>query len=161
MMLVLTLLAVVMFLAVPTFQTLLQDTVDKEIGRLTGVLHLVRSEAILSRKSFRLMVDMKEGRYSVEERSPAGGYVTREEPRALRPYDLPDGFKLKGIIIFGNRFERRRADKVPVVINASGFIDPFSLHFKVNGKDWTLKVSGFSPRIKLEEGDVEFRQEDL
>ena len=161
MMLVLTMLAVVMFLAVPTFQTLLQDTVDKEIGRLTGVLHLVRSEAILTRKPFRLMVDLKEGRYWVEQRSPAGGYVTLEEPRALRPHNLPDGFKLKGIVIFGNRFESRRTDKVPVVVNASGFIDPFSLHFAVDGKDWTLKVTGFSPRIKLEEGDVEFRQEDL
>ena len=161
LMVVLTLLAVAMFIAVPTFQSLLQGSVAKEINRLSGVIRLVRSEAILTRKPFRLMINLKEGQYSVEQRTEFGEFIPRDEPKALRPHKLPGSFKLKDIVIFGNRFERSRENTVPIVVSPSGFIDPFSLHFEEDGKAWTLKVSGFSPRIKLEEGNVEFRQEDL
>lgn len=155
-MLVLALLGMVMMLAVPAFQSLLQDSLDKEINRLTGVLRLIRNEAVLTRKTFRLMFHLKEGRYSIEEKTAFGNFVPRGDPKALMPHQFPASFVLKDIVVLGNRFERRREAPVPVVVNNSGFVQPFLLHFSEDGKPWTLKVRGFTAKITLEAGDVDF-----
>lgn len=161
LMLVLSVLAMMMFLAVPSFQSLLQDSLDKEVNRLGSVIRLVRNEAILTRKAFRLVVDLKQAAYEVEEADEFGRFVSRADPKLLRPYRLPGSFKLTEMVVFGSRFDRERDRKVPVTINPAGFVDPFSLHFLKDGEPWTLLVKGFSARLSLEKGLVDLRREDL
>ncbi len=156
----LALMGLVMMLAVPAFTSLLQDSLDKEINRLTGVLRMVRNEAVLTGKTFRLMFELRERRYFVEEKTRFGTFVAREDHKALRPHQLPESFELKYIEVFGNRFERLRDRPVPVLVNTSGFVQPFLLHFTEDGKPWTLRVKGFTAQISLEAGDVEFDEFD-
>ena len=160
-MLVLVLLAVVMALAVPAFQNLLGGTVAQEINRLTGVIRLIRNEAVLTRRPCRLMIDLKNGKSTVEEKNVFGKYEERDEPKVLRPHRLPRSMVLKEIVVFGNRFGRQRDRTVAVTVSAFGFVDPFLLHFTQDGEAWTLKVTGLTGRMKLEPGNVEFTDKDL
>ncbi len=157
LMVVLLLLSLMAFLAVPAFQNLLQGPLDSEIKRLTGVMRLLRNEAVLTRTRFRLVFDLKRARYTVEERTRSGEFSERKEPKVLRPHQLPASFRLKDVVIYGRVRERKRDAVVPITIDASGFIDPFLLHFSEGGKDWTLKVLGFTGRVALEEGYVDYR----
>ena len=145
-----------MLLVVPAFQSLLQDSLDKEINRLTGVLRLIRNEAVLSRKSFRLMFYLKEGRYVVEEETGFGTYAPRNQPQVLAPHTFPASFVLRELVVTGSRFERRREKPVPIRINSSGFIQPFNLFFSESGDPWTLKVKGFTGKMSLEAGNDAF-----
>lgn len=160
LMLVLTVLAMMMFLALPAFQSLLQDSLDKEINRLGSVIRLVRNEAILTRKTFRFVVDLKEAAYEVEEAGETGEFVSRVDPKLFRPHRLPESFELTDMVVFGSRFDRARDRKVPVTINPAGFVEPFSLHFLKDGEPWTLLLTGFSARLKLEKGRVDLQRED-
>ncbi len=158
MMIVMTLLALVMFLALPAFQNLVQSSLDKEINRLTGVVRLLRNEAILTRKPFRLVFDMKKGNYSVQEKID-GKYELRSDPKILDLHQFPSSFVLNDIVVFGKRYNRMEDHQVPINIDSSGFLDSFLIHFTASGKTWTLKVSGFTAKMALEEGHVEYRAE--
>lgn len=160
LLIVLTLLAVVMSLAIPTFQGLLKDSLEKEVSRLGGVIRLVRNEAILTRKSFRLMFDLKRSTYAVEEEDQFGRFIPRDDPKLFRPHSLPSSIKLKDLYVYGSRFDREYEKQIPVMINVSGFVDPFSLQFYMDEKPWTILLTGFSAKIKLEEGLSELKHED-
>lgn len=160
-MLVLALLGMMMMLAVPALQSLLQNSLDKEVNRLSGVLRMVRNEAVLTRKSFRLLFDLKERRYSVEEKTAFGDFVPRQDPKVLRPHRFPDSFVLTDMVVLGSRFERLRDTPVPVAVNTSGFVQPFLLHFTQDGEPWTLRVKGFTAKISLEAGNVDFDGKEM
>ncbi len=158
-MLVLALLGLVTVLALPAFQSLLQGTLEKEMTRLTGVVRLVRNEAVLTRKPFRIVFDLEEARYTVEERTSFGTYVVRREPRSLRPHQFPPSIVLRDMVVFGSRFDHLRKEPVPISINQSGFIQPFLLHFTEDGDPWTLRVQGFTGEMELLAGDAEFDEQ--
>ena len=160
-MLVLTLLIIVMSLAVPAFQNLLEDNLEKEVKRLGGVIRLVRNEAILTRTPFRLIVDLKESTYAVEEEDEFGRFLPRDDPKLFRTHTLPDTFELKEMAVYGSRFDRERDKKVPVLINVAGFVDPFSLQFFIDGKPWTIQLTGFAAKVELKEGLADLKREDL
>jgi len=157
-MLVIALLGIIMLLALPAFQSLLQGDLEREMTRLTGVVRMIRNEAVLTRRPFRIVFDLKEGAYAVEQRDSFGRYFQRNEPKSLKPHKLPASIVLRDMKVFGSRFERLREQPVPVAINSSGFIQPFLLHFTEDGKLWTLKVEGFTGDMKLEAGDVDFEE---
>lgn len=160
LMLVLVLLVVVMSLAIPTFQVLLQDSLEKEVSRLGGVIRLVRNEAILTRTSFRIMFDLKEASYAVEEEDQFGRFLPRDDPKLFRPHTLPDSIELKDLMVYGSRFDKKYDKQVPIMVNVAGFVDPFSLQLFIDGKPWTIQLKGFSASIKLKEGLTELKQED-
>lgn len=160
LMLVLTLLVLVMTLAVPTFQSVLQDSLDKEVARLGGVIRLARNEAILTRKSFRILFDLKASSYAVEEEDQFGRFLPRDDPKLFRPYTLPDSIELKNLFVYGSRFDLEYDKKVPIVINVSGFVDPFSLQFLQDGQPWTIVSKGFMAKMSLEPGLIELKAED-
>lgn len=160
LMLVLVLLIAVMFLAIPTFQVLLQDTLEAEVKRLGGVIRLVRNEAILTRKAFRIIFDLKEASYAVEEEDQFGRFLPRDDPRLFRPHTLPDSIELKDLTVYGSRFDKEYGKKVPIMVNVAGFVDPFSLQLFVDGKPWTILLKGFSAKMTLKEGLTELKRED-
>lgn len=160
LMVVLVLLATIMFLAIPTFQNLLQNSLTREVNRLSGVVRLIRNQAILNHKVFRLVWDLEKGEYLVEERTAFAEFVELRQPKLLARHQLPSSFVLTEITVMGDKFTRLRQTVAPVHIDSSGFIDQFLVHFTESGKPWTLKVKGFSARISLEEGHVEFSDWD-
>ena len=153
--LVVMLLAIMMTLAVPAFQSLMESSLQREVRRLRTVVHLLRNDAVLGKRRFRLLVDLKEKSYSVEERISDGSYVPREEPRLLRTHKIADVVDLKDMVLYGDTSNKLTDDIVPIIIDSSGFVDPFLLHMAVGDKDWTLRVSGFTGHTDLLEGYVD------
>lgn len=151
---VLALLSLFTFLAVPAFQSLLEGAAQRESTRLTGVIRLLRNEAVLTRRPYRLVVDLKEGEYFVEERDRSGRYNERSDPRLLARYRLPPSMKIKDMIVAGNSRYPLTERQVPLAIDPSGFMDAFSLHFSVGDSEYTLTVSAFTAETSLVSGYV-------
>ena len=162
LLIVITLLSLVMMMSVPAFTSLLQNSVDKELERLRGVVRLVRNEAILKRKTMRLVFDMSSNSYSVEERTDFGEFVPRDDHKILRSHNISP-LELREVVVYGNRYEEtpeqdsdgEKRHLIPVVIDISGLVDPFQIHLSDGDQSWTLKVSGLAARITVEEGYVE------
>ena len=149
---VLSLMGLLMFLAVPTFENLLQDNLEQEVNRLSGVIRLLRNEAVLTNTRFRLMVDLDKGGYHVEEQDQYGAFVIRQQPRALVPHAFPESIEIQDIMIFGEVSRKEPEQIVPILIDPSGYVDPFFLHFKNGDQEYTLRVSGFTGKVELLEG---------
>ncbi|HEX7928484.1 MAG TPA: prepilin-type N-terminal cleavage/methylation domain-containing protein, partial [bacterium] len=154
LMLVLSLLAMVMFLALPAFQAVLQGTVDKEVGRLTGVIRMLRNEAVLTRKPFRLVIDLKERQYWVEEWTLEGRYVERTTPAILAKHRFPTAMKIQDLILNGNTRYPLIDRRVDLVLDVSGFMDPFALRFAVDDVNYTLEFAGFTSDVNLVKADA-------
>lgn len=155
LMLVLVLTAIVLLVAMPAFQSLLEGTLEREVNRLTGVIRMLRNEAVLSNTRYRIMLDVKQNRYSVEKQNEFGTFDELSEPRELAPHHFPSGMKLQDLVLLGHTYDTDQADPVPIVVDASGYVDPFLLHFTDDSKPYTLRVTGFTGHIELVKGHVE------
>ncbi len=152
---VLGLTATVMMLAVPTFQNLLQGTLDREVNHLASVIRMLRNEAVLGNNHFRLMVNLKENKIYVEKRDLQGNYYLLEQPKVLRSHTFPSSMTLRDVTLFGKVIRPDDKKPVPIRIDPTGYIDPFLLHFKDGSNDYTLRVAGFTGRVKLVSGYVD------
>lgn len=158
LMLVLGLLVVVMFLAVPTFQNLLQGSLAEEVNRFAGVIRLLRNEAVLTNTRHRLLLDLEQGRYAVERQDVLGSYEPVGEPRVLSPHDFPPELVVTELELLGRVYRPDEPEPLPVVVDASGYVDPFLLRFTHEDGEYTLRVSGFTGDVELLEGYVEARE---
>ena len=155
LMLVLALLGVVMLIALPAFQNLLQGALQLEVNRITGVIRLLRNEAVLTNTRYRLMLSLKDNRYFVERQDELGSYETVQDPQELRPYSFPSGWQTQKLLLLGRIFRNDEPEPVPVLVDSSGYVDPFLLHFTQGGEDYSLRVSGFTGRVELVNGYVD------
>ncbi|HKI98336.1 MAG TPA: prepilin-type N-terminal cleavage/methylation domain-containing protein [bacterium] len=155
LLLVMALMAVVLVIALPAFQSLLQSTLQQEVNHTTGVIRLLRNEAVLSNTRYRLMLNVKGSRYSIERQNELGTYDPVQEPRELAPHRFPSGMVVQDLVLLGHTYDTHEADPVPIVIDASGYVDPFLLHFRLDDKDYTLRISGFTGRVELLDGHVD------
>lgn len=154
-MVVLVVLSVVLFVAVPNFQALLEGPVERETNRLAGVLRMLRNEAVLSGTRFHLVLNLEERRYHVEAQTPDGTYEARTHPPRFREHRLPEAFTLDSVALYGEIIRPEPEQAVPIVVDASGFVDPFMLRFTVGEARYTLQVSGFTGHVSLQGGFVE------
>ncbi|HUJ77309.1 MAG TPA: prepilin-type N-terminal cleavage/methylation domain-containing protein [bacterium] len=151
---VLALLGLVLLIAVPAFQTLLQGAAQREVTRLTQVVRALRNEAILGRQAYRLVFSLGEGSYAVELRAPDGRFIPVERPTLLARHKLPGSFKLQDVVVLGQTYTPLNDRPAPVNLDESGFVDPFTIHFSVDGDPYTLKVAGFTADMSLLHGTI-------
>jgi prepilin-type N-terminal cleavage/methylation domain-containing protein len=152
MLVVLVLLSLIAGIGIPAVQAVLQGQTQREATRLAALIRTLRNESVLTRTDFRLVFSLKERAYWVEERKD-GRFRLREEPSLLRKHAFPAAFTLTDLSILGGTSPA--GDRpVPLTVDASGFMDPFLLHFTVNGDPYTLKVSGFRADMDLQPGYV-------
>jgi len=159
-MVVIAVIAVVMGVLLPAFAGLMQGTREQEMRRIAGVLRLIRNEAVLARRNFRLVFDLDEGGYRVEQQGGDGAYYPRNDPESLRPHTFPEAFAVQDLMLFGSDEQTFREGLVAVAVDRSGFVDPFLLHAEVDGEPWTLKVTGFTARVTMESGYVQELEDD-
>jgi len=155
LMLVLALLGMVMLIALPAFQSLLQSSLQQEVNHISGVIRLLRNEAVLTNTRYRLMMDLKRSRYSVERQDEYGSYQPVSDPRELAPHGFPRQLELEDLVLLGRTYEPDEPDPLPIVVDASGYVDPFLLRFTVADEPYTLRVSGFAGQVELVPGHVE------
>jgi len=152
---VLVLLAAVMFIGVPSFQALLGSQLDKEVNRLGGLLRLLRNEAVLERTAFRLTFELDKASYFVEERLSDGSYAARSDHDLMRAHEFPEAVYVERMLMFEKEILPERKEPVYVLIDSSGFVDPFLLHIFAGEEPFTFKVSGFTGKVSLQEGHVD------
>ena len=154
MLVVLMVLALIAGFSVPLFQNLIQGQVQRESTRLSRVIRVLRNEAVLTQTDYRLMVDLKEQSYWVEARS-GDKYQPRTDVQMLRKYVLPASFHLTDLVVMGSTHSKNSEERpVPIYVDATGFTDPFMLHFTVDNVDYTFKVAGFRASVDLLTGYV-------
>lgn len=154
LLLVLSLMAVIMLFALPSFQNLLQGTLQQEAGRLAGVIRLLRNEAVLTHTTYRLMLDLKGGRYFVQQQDAEGSYHEIADPRVLAAHTLPRDLRLVDLTLLGRTYRTDETEPLPVLVDPSGYLDPFLLRFTHGDEDYTLRVAGFTGRVELVPGHV-------
>lgn len=146
---VLALIGVLLLIVAPNFQGMLQSPLEAETGRLAGMIRALRNEAVLSGSRFRLMVDLREQSIFVEIMSQSGEFVQSDQ-EYLRRRRLPESIKLEMLELMGDTIRPERNMKpVPIFIDSSGAIDPFTLHFKYQDKGYAFQVSGFTGKVAL------------
>jgi len=155
LLLVLGLLSVMMLIALPAFQNLLQSSLQQEVNRFSGVLRLMRNEAVLTNTRYRLMIGLKENRYSVERQDDTGVYVKIDDPKQLAPHRFQPSLQMQHLLLLGHVYNTDEPEPVPVLVDSSGYVDPFLLQFTQNGSDYTLRVTGFTGRVSLVTGYAE------
>lgn len=153
--LVLFLLSLVMLLVMPSFQSMIQGGLQREVNRLIGVMRLVRNEAVLTHTAFQLVWELEEASYQVEAADDDGQFVARQDPPELRRHQWPKDFKIRDMVMFGRTVRTEPEVRVAIRIDPSGFMDPFLLHLRRGETDYTLRVAGFTGRLELLEGYVE------
>ena len=146
---VIALIGVLLLVTVPNFQRMLQTSLEAETGRLAGMIRALRNEAVLSGARFRLMVDLREQSYFVEMMGQTGEFI-RSDQEYLRLHNLPESMELRALELMGETIRPERDLKpVPIFIDTSGAIDPFTLYFKYQGADYAFRVRGFTGKVEL------------
>jgi prepilin-type N-terminal cleavage/methylation domain-containing protein len=153
MLVVLVLLALMAGISMPVFQSLLIGPVQREATQLASLIRALRNEAVLTRTDFHLVIDPKARTYWVEQRTDQG-FRKKEEPAMLRPHLLPASFVVQDVSVLGTTTSLLDERPIPLTVDASGFVDPFLLHFSADGTDYTFKVSGFRAELDLLVGYV-------
>ena len=146
---VLALIGVLLLIVAPNFQRMLQSPLEIETGRLAGMIRALRNEAVLSGARFRLMVDLREQTIFVERMSQTGEFVQTDQ-EYLRRRRLPESLELEALELMGDTIRPGRDIKpVPIFIDTTGAIDPFTLHFKYQGEEYAFRVRGFTGKVEL------------
>jgi len=149
LMVVIALIGLLLLIVAPNFQAMLKSPLEVETGRLAGLIRALRNEAVLSGDKFRLMVDLRKGAYFVEKRNQEGDF-SQAELEYLRRHTLPESIELVALEVMGEIIRPERNIKpVPIFIDNSGAIDPFTLYFKNQKKDYAFQVRGFTGKVDL------------
>jgi len=155
LLLVLALASMILLIGLPAFQNMLQSPLQQEVNHATGLIRLLRNEAVLTNTRYRLMVDLKHNRYFVQRQDDLGTFETVADPRELRPHPLPRRMELEDLVLLGRTYRTDETEPIPIVVDASGYVDPFLLHFSYDGTEHTLRGSGFTGRLELVDGHVD------
>jgi Tfp pilus assembly protein FimT len=154
MLVVIVVMSLIAGVSVPLFQNMLQGQVQRESTRLSRLIRVLRNEAVLTQTDFRLVIDLKEQSYWVEARA-GDQFKPRTDTSALRKYTFPASFRLTDLVVLGGMHAKNSEERpVPITVDATGFMDPFLLHFSVDGVDYTFKVAGFRAAVDLLNGYV-------
>ena len=154
MVVVVLVMGLMAMMALPAFHNMILGTLDKEVNRLSGIIQMMRNEAVLSNLRYRLVIDLEMASYAVERevRETPGEYAELTDPSELRPHNLPKGLEIEDFLVLGKRDQRLVEGKVPILIDNSGFVDPFILHFKFAEEEYTLRIRDFTSGLELLEG---------
>jgi prepilin-type N-terminal cleavage/methylation domain-containing protein len=154
MLIVLVIVGLIAAVSVPLFQTLIEGQVQREATRLARLIRVLRNEAVLTQTEYRLMMSLKERSYWVESRSN-GKFAARQDSSLLSRHPFPTDMVLTDLVVLGDTHKANVEEKpVPIIVDPTGFVDSFLLHFVVSNTEYTLKVSGFRAEVDLVKGYV-------
>jgi len=151
-MVVLVLIGLLAMMMVPSFQNLLVRNLNWEAKRLKGVIHLLRNDAVLTGRHYRLMLDMEQGAYWAEVLAEDGRFQPVQGVKELSRHEFTSSIKIVEMVLYGEDTQPAERKVVPVGVDPSGFVDPFQLKLEVDGKPFSLKAEGLTGKLELTEG---------
>src|SRR5690242_20618921 len=92
--------------------------------------------------------------YWAEEWTLEGRYVERTTPAILAKHRFPTAMKIQDLILNGNTRYPLIDRRVDLVLDVSGFMDPFALRFAVDDVNYTLEFAGFTSDVNLVKADA-------
>lgn len=149
----LVIMTLLMLVALPAFRAMFETDRQRELNRLAATVRSLCTEAVLTRQAFRLEIDLPEQQYTPQVKDAAGRFIPIPDSRDLGTHKLPEAIRLVDVFPYGATAGAITARPVPIVIDRSGFIDPFLLHLREGRGDWTLRV-GFTCRPEILPGYV-------
>ena len=149
--LVVTVLALFVGLAVPRLPDMAGTRIHQNARKVSMMLQLTRSRAVTLRRYYRVEMDMDAGGLSVSYYGPEGTYIPDEEVRkvSLRDVVITDVVNsTEGKVLEGTGWIR---------ISPRGFIEPSMVHIKDEQERVVSVVpSPVSGRVRIDDGYTEF-----
>jgi len=155
---VLLLLALVLSLVVPRFRDPSRAELHSHVRRLAATFRLLRSEAVLNGRIYRLNYDLERNVYWYSVEAVPGHTGESMEPSGAlaRPVRLPRTVAFSDVVLLGaGKLDRGFAY---TRFYPDGFVDPTIVHMD-NGRDaFTLEVWPLTGHVTIYEGyrDLEF-----
>ncbi len=158
--LVLLILALVLSLVVPHFRDPSRAELHSHVRRLATAFRLLRSEAVLNGRIYRLNYDLERNVYWYNAEAVPGQAEAAAEPSGLlaRPVRLPRTVVFSDVVLLGaGKLDRGLAY---TRFYPDGFVDPTIVHMDNGREAFTLAVWPLTGHVTIYEGyrDLEFIQ---
>jgi general secretion pathway protein H len=153
---VMLVIAIVMAVAMPRVGGMLdRQQTQRTINVLRGTVRYLQARAALTKRVYRLMVDLDRHVLSVCYLDPQDTEGCRHErTRELRDYALPEAVHILDVVT--PQGEKIRAGIAHTHFHPSGFAEPSIIHLgSDNQQRFTLMIEPLSGRIKVYDGYVE------
>ena len=150
---VLALLSMTLVLVMPSLGSMARSETQQELQRLGRVIRMVRNEAVLAGRRHHIAFDLVNNRYAISYEDAEMGFINYERPRSLQPHQLPDSLRLAELQPAGTGSAPIRDRAVEILVDHSGFMDPFTLLLREDKTLHAIRVAGLSGRIDMASGD--------
>lgn len=150
---VLALIGVLLFFAVPRFQdALLIDPSKKPTRWLMITIPQLRSSAIRDQQDYHLHVDLSENRLWATHAAETDEAQKRAQKDA---YQLSEGVRLTGVVFANGR--KQTVDVATIVFHPQGWADRAIIQMETNGRDrFSFIIRPFLTRIERIDGYQDF-----
>ncbi|GIW39549.1 MAG: hypothetical protein KatS3mg076_0126 [Candidatus Binatia bacterium] len=153
--LVLLIVGIVLSFAAPRLGDRSRMELRSHARRLATTMRLLRNEAVLDGRIYRLHFDLEAGRYWVTAEARPGDTtdpLARSGP-LLRPVQLPPTVAFSDVVLATTG--KLREGQVYTRFFPDGFVEPTVVHLDNGREAFTLSVWPFTGQVQLEEGYVE------
>ncbi len=151
---VLFIIGMFVFIAVPRLQDATDYKVKSASRRIITTVRYLYNEAAFKRKIFRLMFDLDEGEYWVEELR-GNEFLVVNDPVMYRR-KLPSGVFFKDVITertYGSTLEERSEF---ILFLPTGFVEPAVIYLETEGGDiYTLETKPYTGGVRVYDEFVE------
>lgn len=161
-MLVIVILGLVLTVGVPQIFNAFEKNPSIQTKNLTRLIRALRANAVLQQNSFYIVFDFKEQAYHVERVQKEGGRVELESPKWARRQKFPEDILLKQVLATAGdeqtsvlqyeSLDVRNRPPAEVLIDSSGFISPFTLHFVEGDEQWRIRTRSIMGELEMLEG---------
>ncbi len=150
---VLALLSITLVMVMPALNGAFQSEREREILRISRLIRMIRNESVLTSRRHRILFDLPNNTYSVEWEDADGGFLTFDQPKNLRPHQIPKSLRMIEVLPGGQGARPIRDRPVYIMIDSSGFIDPFTLLLREGKAVHAIRVATLMGRIDRASGD--------
>lgn len=150
---VLAVLSMTLVLVMPSLGSMARSETQDELRRLGRVIRMVRNEAVLAGRRHHIEFDLVNNSYAISYEDAELGFVNYERPRSLQPHQLPRRLQLVELRPAGIGAAPIRDRAVEILVDYSGFMDPFTLLLREDKTLHAIRVAGLSGRIEMASGD--------
>jgi len=151
-------LALLIGAVVPQFSALFTPDHEAVFQSLVRSLKILRNDAVLKNRSYRLVLDEKSRTIQFEQPNDKDEYEPIESDRGLRPIPIPDSLEVleathADFDCESSTFGTSSMERLEVKIDSSGFVQPFALTFAEQGGPgrWSICSQNILGTLTLKE----------
>lgn len=150
---VVAIIGLIALMAFPTFGGITRVKMKTSARKLTGTVNFLYSLSALNRKTYRLAIDVDEGRYWSEILD--GGEFKKITDHTLRASKLPDGIYFRDVRVLGRN--KATKDIEYILFQPIGLCDRAVIHLtnKSGSMVYTLATKPMTGRVAIFDEDLD------